>query len=166
MKFDFYEDDDENVNIKYQVGDDIINFGDIENLTLTIVFDYLSLNKTKLCFNNNEITADDFRRLFEFKQQVSTIKINSFIDDSRIKREYHFHSVDLYKKKFLLEPLKKLLNYNKFIEVYQLPTIYQLGVYTDNLTMKAPRILGFFGKNAAFHLLWFDYEHSVYPNKK
>lgn len=166
MSYSFYEEEDESVNVKYKVGDKVINFGEIENLTLTIVFDYLSLDNSSLCFNNDKITADDFRKLFEFKQKVSTIKINSFLDDTNTKREYHFHSIDLYKKKFLLEPLKKLLNYNKFIEVYQLPTIYQLGVYTDNTTMKAPRILGFFGKNAAFHLLWFDYDHSIYPQKK
>ncbi|MCD8435119.1 hypothetical protein LNJ03_07375 [Tenacibaculum dicentrarchi] len=165
MSYKFYEDDDDSINLKYSVGDEIINFGEIENLTLTMVFDYLSLDKTKLCFNNPKITADDFTKLFEFKQRVSKIKINYFIEDSNTKREYHFHSIDLYKKKFLLEPLKKLLNYNKFIEVYKLPTIYQLGVYTNNETMKAPRIIGFFGKNACFHLIWFDYEHSIYPNK-
>jgi hypothetical protein len=112
---------------------------------------------------NANILADDYAKLFEFKKEVSKIKIKDFFDNSGIKRKYHFHNIDLYKKKFLIDMMKNLLGYDKYVEVYKLPTIYQIAVYTS--TKKAPRILGFFGKNATFHILWLDYEHNIYQMK-
>jgi hypothetical protein len=165
MKFTFHEDDSSESSFKYKVGDEITPISDIEDFTLTIAFDYISVINSNLCFDYSKIDISDYQKLFKFKKEISGIPIVSFLDDSETKRKYHFHSIDLYRKKFLIEPLKQLLGYNKYIEVHQLPTIYQIGVYTDNTTMKAPRVLGFFGKNAIFHLLWFDYEHSIYPTK-
>lgn len=152
--------EEEHENIKYLKGDKVIKIGEIEELSLIIAFDYISLNNTDLCFNNNTITSVDYAKLFEFKKQISKVKIKDFFDNSAIKRKFHFHDVDLYQKKFLINLLKSLLGYDKFVEVYKLPTIYQIAVYTDQ--NKAPRILGFFGKNASFHILWFDYNHKIY----
>jgi hypothetical protein len=155
--------EDEPVSGKYFRGDKAITIGEVENLTLVVAFDYVSVKNSDYCFNNVKIQSDDYGKLFEFKKEISKIKIKDFFDNTTIKRKYHFHDVDLYKKKFLIDKMKELLGYSNHIEAYKLPTVYQLGVYTDNTTMKAPRILGFFGKNATFHILWFDYEHKIYP---
>jgi hypothetical protein len=163
MPYNFYS-EDEQTNGKYFKGDEIVKISDIEDLSLVSAFDYISLDKSDFCFNNSKIEASDFTKLFEFKKEISKIKIKNFFDDTDIKKKYHFHDVNLYEKKFLIDKLKNLLGYNKFIELYELPTIYQIAVYTSE--KKAPRILGFFGRNATFHLLWFDYEHKIYPNKK
>jgi hypothetical protein len=165
MSFSFAS-EDEHESVKYIYGDRVTILREIENLTLVVAFDYLSISNTDYCFNNQKITVDDFRKLFEFKKQISKIKIKDFFDDNNIKKKYHFHDIDLYKKTFLINLMKPLLNYKNFLKVENLPTIYQIGVYTDNIKMKAPRILGFFGKNATFHILWFDYEHKIYPNIK
>lgn len=161
QNFGFYE-EDEPINLKYKIGDIIPKIPEIENLTFVFAFDYLSLEQTGYCFDNPNITQNDFFKIFRLKKELSKITIKDIQD--QFKRHFHFHSIDLNIKKFLLEPLKKLLNYSKFIEVYKLPTLYQIAVYTDNTLDKAPRIIGFFGKHAVFHILWLDYEHDVYKN--
>ena len=165
MSFSFAS-EDEHESVKYLYGNKVTTLGEIEKLTLVVAFDYLSVINTDFCFNNVKIEVSDFRKLFEFKKEISKIKIKDFFDDSIIKKKYHFHSVDLYKKKFLINLMKPLLNYNQYLEVDKLPTIYQIGLYTNNTNMKAPRVLGFFGRNATFHILWFDYEHKIYPSIK
>ena len=168
MSFDFYEDDefDEHSSLKYKIGDQMIKISSIESFTLSFAFDYLSLDSTKFCFNNHNISVEDYRELFIFKKEVSTVKIKDLIDDRLTNKKYHFHTIDLIKKKFLIEPLKKLMNYSKYIELYQLPTLYQLAVYTNSKIERSPRIVGFFGKYAVFHILWFDYGHEIYPRIK
>ncbi len=165
MSYSFVS-EDEHESVKYSYGDKVTTLGEIEKLSLVIAFDYLSLINSDFCFNNSKIIVDDYRKLFEFKKEISKIKIKEFFDNSKVKQKYHFHSVDLYKKKFLINLMKSLLNYNKYLEVDKLPTLYQIGVYTNNVTMKAPRVLGFFGRNATFHILWLNYEHKIYPNIK
>ena len=165
MNYKFYE-NDEHEAVKYSFGDEVITIGQIENLSLVIAFDYLSVDCSDFSFNNIKITLEDYRKLFEFKKEISKIKIKDFFYDSDVKRKYNFHSIDLYQKKFLITIIKKLLNYkSEKLDLSKIPTIYQIGVYTDNKNMKAPRIVGFFGKNATFHILMFDYEHKIYSNK-
>lgn len=162
MSFSFAS-EDEPISGKYLKGDKIITIGEIEQLSLVIAFDYVSVENTEYCFNNSNILANDYAKLFEFKKEISKIKIKDFFDNSIIKRNYHFHDVNLYNKTFLINKMKTLLGYNNHIEAYKLPTVYQIAVYTSD--KKAPRILGFFGKNATFHILWLDYEHKIYQMK-
>ncbi len=152
--------EEEDENIKYLKGEKAINIKRIEQLTLVIAFDYISVQKTEFCFNNENIVASDYAKLFEFKKDISKIKIIDFYDNENISRKYHFHQIDLFKKKFLIDKIKILLGYGNFVEVAKLPTIYQMAGYTNE--KKAPRILGFFGRNATFHILWLDYEHKIY----
>ena len=162
MSFRFAS-EDEPTSGKYLKGDKIITIGEIEDLSLVVAFDYISVQNTEYCFNNINILASDYAKLFEFKKEVSKIKIKDFFDNSNIKKKYHFHDVNLYNKTFLINKMKSLLGYSNYIEAYKLPTIYQIAVYTSE--KKAPRILGFFGKNATFHILWLDYEHKIYQMK-
>mgnify|MGYP000128397611 CR=1 FL=1 len=77
MSYSFaYE--DEPCNGKYLKGDKIININEIEELSLVIAFDYTSIENSEFCFNNPNIDALDFAKLFEFKKEISKIKIKDF----------------------------------------------------------------------------------------
>lgn len=158
-EYEFYE-EDEPINLKYKIGDIIPKIPEIENLTFVFAFDYLSLEQSKFCFDNPNITQTDFIKLYTLKKELSKITVKDIQD--KFKKSFHFHIIDFNSKKFLIDPFKKLLNYPKFIEVYKLPSLYQIAVYTDNTSDKAPRIVGFFGKYAVFHILWLDYNHDIY----
>lgn len=159
-----HDDDDESFDDpKYIFGDEIKKICDLEEYTPSFAFDYISMSETNLCFNCPDIPLSDFIKLFERKKEISSKSIGEIIDSPG--QEYHFHEVNLYQKKELKERLKELLK-TKNDKVEALPVVYQLAVYTDNKTGKAPRIMGFFHKKGIFHLLWFDYSHSVYPKKK
>ena len=157
--YDFYE-EEEPINLKYKVGDTIPTMPEIENLTFVFAFDYLSLEQSEYCFNNPSVTKDDFIKIFKLKKELSKITIKDIQD--RLKRQFHFHYIDLNTKTFLIDRLKTLFNYKKFISVDKLPSLYQIAVYTDNNLEQAPRIVGFFGKYAVFHILWLDYHHNIY----
>ncbi|MEA5459412.1 hypothetical protein VB796_10200 [Arcicella sp. LKC2W] len=165
MSYYIPDDDEDIVATKYNVGDSDIRFPNIKEYTLLFAFDYLSLNATKLCFNNPNISKEDFVKIYEFKQQVSTIKIGEFIDNTKIKQRYHFHDIQVYQKTELKTLFERLLGKGKTFRIDQLPTLYQFAIFTDNKTNKAPRIVGFFGKMGVFHALWLDYEHSIFPKK-
>ncbi len=158
--FVFDDEYDDIEPIKFKIGDKDINFPNIEQYTLLFAFDYISLKSTKYCFNNPNITLDDFKEIYNFKKKVSSITIKSFIEDSNMKYLYRFHDINIYQKKFLIAIFQELLGRN--IDVSKLPTLYQFAIYTDNVNKKAPRIVGFFGKMGVFHVLLLDYEHSIY----
>jgi hypothetical protein len=162
LSFKFPEEDVPNP--KYSFGSENHKISDIESLTLTFAYDYLSVTSTNLCFNFKDISAEDYRKLFEFKKEISLIPISELLDNSRYKLKYRFHTIDLSKKGFLVPLIKNLLGINNNTTTLRLPQIYQLALYTDDL--KAPRIVGFFGNYAVFHLLWLDYNHSIYPLPK
>lgn len=164
MAFTFDE-EEEIEPLKYKIGDDDVRFPNINEYTLLFAFDYLSLNSTKYCFNNPIILVEDFIKIYEFKKETSKIKIRDFTDNRYIKQKYHFHAIDIYSKSksFLVDIFTKLLG--KKMKPSELPSLYQFAIFTDNDTLKAPRIVGFFGKRGVFHILLLDYEHSIYPMK-
>jgi hypothetical protein len=160
----FNSDDDEPIKLKYKIGDKIAGIAALEDYTFTFTFDYLSLNSSNLCFNNNDVSREDFVKIFSLKKKLSKMKIEDI--QNKRKRDLHFHSIDLNEKRFLKEPLKNLFGYSRVIEADRFPTIYQIAVYTDNELEKAPRIVGFFGNYGVFHVLWLDYHHQIYRGKK
>lgn len=162
MAFTF-DDEEEIEPLKYKIGDDDVRFPNINEYTLLFAFDYLSLNTTKYCFNNPSILAEDFIKIYEFKKESSKIRIRDFTDNSFIKKKYHFHPIDIFSKPFLINIFTELLG--KKMKPYELPSLYQFAIFTDNDTLKAPRIIGFFGKRGVFHILLLDYEHAIYPMK-
>jgi hypothetical protein len=160
-KFIFPDDDDELENPKYKFGDDLPNFKQIQNITFSFAFDYLSIGLQKisdLCFDNPAIEKADYIDLLLLLNELSSQTLDDLEND---KQKYHFHLIDINEKTFLKTPLKNLLGIqsNRNIDY---PALYQIALYTDNQTQKAPRIVGFIGKYAIFHLLWFDYNHSIY----
>lgn len=159
-RFNFADsyDDNEPINLKYKIGDKIAGIASLKNFTFTFTFDYLSLESSNLCFNNPDVSKEDFVEIFSLKKRLSKMNINDIQD--KYQRDFHFHEINLNNKTFLINLLKKLFNYNKHIEPYNLPTIYQIAVYTND--QAAPRIIGFFGKYAVFHVLWLDYKHQIY----
>jgi hypothetical protein len=149
---------------KYIVGTKEPSLSQIAKYTFAFAYDYISLNKTRLCFDNDKIPARDYHELYYLKQEISGVKVSDIQGEKR--DFYRFHSIDYAeKRKWLFTALAKTLNV-KVTNAYerdQLPTLYQIEVYTDNVTQEAPRIVGFFGNYGIFHLVWFDYEHQIYP---
>jgi hypothetical protein len=162
-KHEFFE-EDETINLKFRIGDSFPKkMKDLDSYTFTFAFDYLSMQNTKFCFNNPNITKEDYIKLFELKKELCNMKV---ADIQNIhNKKYHFHTIDLLEKTFLFNPLKKLLNV-KYIDTEKFPPLFQIALYTDNEKLKAPRIIGFFGRYAIFHILLFDYGHEIYrkPN--
>jgi hypothetical protein len=157
-------DDDEPIQLKYKIGDDIAGIAALQDYTFTFTFDYLSLESSDLCFNNSNVSKEDFVEIFSLKKKLSRMRVKDIQD--KFRKEFHFHEISLVDKGFLVQPLKNLFNYTKFIQPYDLPTLYQIAVYTNNELLKAPRIVGFFGKYGVFHVLWLDYHHKINPIKK
>lgn len=161
-KYNFYEEED-SIKLKYKIGDSASPISQIENYSFIFTYDYISLNGSELCFDNKEITNEAFIELYRLKKELSNLSISQVLYE--FNKKYRVHPIDLYKKKKLIEPLKALFNYKKYIDLSSLPTIYQVDVYTDSNTKEAPRLVGFFGYYAVFHVLWFDFHHSIYPCK-
>jgi hypothetical protein len=130
-------------------------FPKIEDLTLIFAFDYLSLEQSNLCFNNPKLQTSDYTDIFQFLKKIADKSIDDFRNEQQI---YHFHEVPL--KADLKTALQNIFNQNR---VRDYPALYQIAVYTDNTNQKAPRIVGFFGKFAIFHIIWLDFEHSIFP---
>jgi hypothetical protein len=162
MAFTF-DDEEEIEPLKYKIGDADIKIPNIDEYTLLFAFDYLSLNTTKYCFNNPTVLAEDFIKIYEFKKLASKITIRDFTENISIRRQYHFHYIDIFSKSFLIDIFTGLLG--KKMKPHELPSLYQFAIFTDNDTLKAPRIVGFFGKRGVFHILLLDYEHGIYPMK-
>ncbi len=140
--------DEEPINLKYKIGDEIAGISALVDYTFTFTFDYLSLESSDLCFNNSNVSKEDFVEVFSLKKKLSKMKVKDI--QNKFRKEFHFHEISLVDKGFLVQPLKKLFNYTKFIQPYDLPTLYQIAVYTNTELLKAPRIVGFFGKYAIF----------------
>lgn len=160
------DDGDEIAPTKYKIGDKKDTKPYSQTFTMAFAFDYISIAGSKLCFDYDKIPADDYHQLFYLKQEISSIKVSDLF--SAYRKQYRFHDIVIDKtndKKWLIPLLCDLFKVDKNDDniVNQLPNIYQIQVYTDNVSNTAPRIVGFFGNYGIFHLLWFDYEHSIYP---
>lgn len=162
----YFDDEDDFEPIKYKIGDKNINSPSIGQYTLFFAFDYVSLNGTKYCFNNPQIKHEHFVEIYHFKRDISSIIINDFTDNSRLKQKYHFHSIDIFQKRYLVPLFCKLLGMKQDVDPSKLPTLYQFAIFTNNETSEAPRIVGFFGKMGIFYVLWLDYEHDIYKKQR
>jgi len=150
---------------KYVFGENEPNLSQIGKYTFAFAYDYISLKGGTLCFDNEIIPKDDYHELYYLKQEISSVKIVDLF--TKKPHQYRFHSIDYSSKRdWLFKKLAKAIGvtYKNAQQRDQLPTIYQIAVYTDEKTRTAPRIVGFFGNYGIFHLIFFDYSHSIYPN--
>ncbi|MGB0949721.1 MAG: hypothetical protein ACPGU0_06400, partial [Marinirhabdus sp.] len=79
---------------KYKIGEQGIFFHSIKNLKPVFAFDYLSLQKSDLCFN---FKTNDRNDLLGFLEGLK--KISSFTyEEMRSTKALRFHSIDLWDK--------------------------------------------------------------------
>lgn len=158
-----FDDDKDALSTKYVFGKNKPKLSEIESYTLSFAYDYTSLNQTDLCFDYSKIPADDYHEVYYLKQEISLLKISDLINHTST---YRFHPIDYaYKRAWLFKEYAKILNVKikNSSDYDKLPTLYQIAVYTDQKTGKAPRIVGFIGNYGIFHLVWFDYTHKIFP---
>ncbi len=151
-------------SIKYNWGDKVLGFVELEHYTPIFAFDYLSFKQTKYCFDNPKLTTEDFIRLFKKKKEISNIKYTKLHDDYR----YRFHNMNncpslKYLQNQLYEIAKESGCKRQF---FNLPELYQFEIYTDDANGIGQRAIGFIGKSGVFYLVWLDYEHSAYSRAK
>lgn len=144
---------------KYNIGESGVNFYDIRSLKPTFAFDYLSLNKTNLCFDCPSKTKDD---LLGFIQGLKKVSGFTYDELSRTKA-LRFHKIDFNDKRVHLKP-KTFLNIlapsGRGLTENELPTLYQF----DLQYVFEARVAGFLFKGV-FYVVWFDRHHVIYPKK-
>lgn len=144
-------------NSKFQIGNTGYDFHLIKRLKPVFAFDYLSMNKTHLCFNSSELKEKDFIGLLEGLKKISPISYDALEKD----KSFHFHKIDLDdpKVKLRLQDIKKIFTSKpQEISDEELPSLYQLHLKYN----KEARVCGFIYK-AVFYLVWFDRKHTIYP---
>jgi hypothetical protein len=121
-------------------------------------FRYISLDKTKYCFNNKKAKTSDYTDLFKGLQQISG-KNYKEIDQGR--NTWRFHPIDIDKPglNFPKEKLLKILKKQALGEI-RIPTMFQFSVGGGK------RVVGFIGDKGIFYFVFFDFEHNIYSNKK
>lgn len=125
-------------------------------------FDYISLNQGKFCFDNPKIPASDFIELLAKCKEISSLSYDN-LTNAADRFEHRFHPVDRRKLEACGLSARSKITINGVEK--DIPEIYQFGLYTDKKAGSAPRVIGFIGKWGIFYLLWFDWEHLIYPEK-
>lgn len=144
---------------KYQIGEDGLSFHYIKNLKPIFAFDYLSLNKSDLCFNKGTNTKEDLLGFLEGLKKVSSFTY----DEMTRTKALRFHSIDLNSKDVTLsckDFLKILAPSGRVLKEEELPTLYQFDL---QYSIEA-RAVGFLFKGI-FHIVWYDRNHIIYPKK-
>lgn len=144
-------------------GDEIYHFVNVEDYSPIFSFKYVSMKQTDFCFDSTDVLKEDYHAILNLFKRVSDLSYRDIYDYS--KKEFRFHSIDSSKlANTKYEEFKQLIEARIGTTRDQLPTLYQLAVYT-NIGGKAPRIIGFLDKLGLFHIIWFDYHHKLFPQK-
>jgi hypothetical protein len=141
---------------KYQLGEKGYSFYDIKKQTPVFAFDYLSLEKTELCFNCSKFNIDDFVGLLHGLKKVSNIPYETL----KNVPNYRFHSIDFDDKRVSIsrKVFKEILsNKEELLTDEALPTLYQF----DLQYVQEARVCGFLYKGI-FYLVWYDRYHQIY----
>lgn len=143
-------------NAKYSLKQKGYSFHDIKNTRPVFAFDYISLYRSELCFNNDKLSVVDYNGFLGCLKDIS----NKTYQVLKETPNYRFHQVDfndkrvsLTRKQFkaILAPREDLLSDD------ELPTLYQL----DLNYIREARVCGFLFKGV-FYLVWFDRFHKIY----
>ncbi len=142
---------------KYQIKEKGYSFYDIRNSKPIFAFDYLSLNGTQLCYDNNSLAIADYVGLLACLKDISHKTYQTLKETPN----YRFHQINFDDKrvaisreqfKLMLVPRSELLSDD------ELPTLYQF----DLNYIREARACGFLFKGV-FYLVWFDRFHQIYP---
>jgi hypothetical protein len=144
---------------KYKVGEQGIPFHSVKNLKPIFAFDYLSLNKTGLCFNSKSNYREDLLGFLEGLKKISSFTYERMKATNALR----FHSIDLLDRQVNLNPsdfLKILAPSNRGMTEEELPVLYQFDI---QYKIEA-RAVGFLYMGV-FYLVWYDRNHIIYPKK-
>jgi hypothetical protein len=141
---------------RYSIGKKSNNLSEIKNLKPIFAFDYLSFQKTKLCFNSKYIDAKkDYSKFLLCLKKIS----GKTFDELSKDKTFHFHDVDFKDTKVSeREFLRCLVSDVSNIDDSSIPTVFQFKAF------KEARIFGFCYK-CGFYPVWFDRNHEVYKRK-
>lgn len=128
----------------------------IADRRLSFCFEHSSIKQGYVCFNNPNHEPQDIIKLIECFKKISNYSLSEIYDN---KKELRFHEVDIKHRAYLGQIYKRTLNFNVNIDTYQLPTLWQLEVFTDNQRNIAPRITFYILSDAVAKVVYFDYHH-------
>jgi len=145
---------------KFKIGEPNIPFYDTKHMKPIFAFDYLSLNESDLCFNKETRTRED---LLGFLGGLKNASCLSYEELDK-QKPWRFHTVDLDDKEVNLnnsQLLDVLCPSGRGLTEDELPPVYQF----DTQHARGARIMGFIYRGI-FHIIWYDRDHIVYPEKK
>lgn len=127
-----------------------------DDLPLSFCFEYASLRKGRLCFNNPNYEPGDLIKLIEFFKTIAVVPSRE-LDD-----RFHFHTVNLANYKFgaIYDNFKRTIK-RSIPDETQLPTLYYIQVFTDNKRSVAPRLVFYIAGTVA-KVIYFDYHHLLF----
>jgi hypothetical protein len=144
---------------KYKLGEKGYSFYDIKHLKPIFAFDYLSLEGSSLCYNNELLEIRDYIGLLEGLKKISSISYN----DLKVTPNYRFHTIDFDDTRVSIarKDFKKTLTFkDELLKDEELPNLYQF----DLQYVQAARVCGFLYKGV-FYLVWYDRHHTIYPKE-
>ncbi len=145
------------LNEKYSLGSS--GFAYYDKLKPVFAFDYLSLEQSHLCFDNQQLKINDYQGFLDGLKRIS----DKTFSDLKLNKAYRFHTVDFDKDKTklsinILDFKKALTKIPDRVKDEELPTLYQF----DLIYKQMARACGFLYKGV-FYLVWFDRDHVIYP---
>lgn len=151
----------------YTFGSEIHPLEEIQSNTPTFNYNYLSLDKSNLCFNNVALDKREFTEYFKIVKEISSIPISELL--GKEKEKYHCHTIEGSKLDRIEYKIKRLLSVDDKIKLTELPMVGQFAIYTDppktesnKIISKAPRVVFIFGNFGVLHILLLDYDHEIY----
>lgn len=145
---------------RFSLGDKPANLNENRHHCPVFSFQYVSMNKTKKCFNNSSIRTKDYHAFLERLKKISLVSYEK-MDQGGISFRFHPVNFDDSGVTITENDFKKALTPTPHIlDEGNTPTLYQFSIGGKQ------RVFGFLGYYGTFHLVWYDYDHSVYAEKK
>jgi len=141
---------------RFKLGDKLVSFHEIKDLTPVFAFNYVSLRKSDKCFNCGDIAQKTYHKFFERLKNISRVYFKELIEGGSAIR---FHNVDFNDErvKIMVSDFRGALTSKlETLDDENTPELYQFSIGGEK------RIFGFLGKLGIFYLVWFDHSHSIY----
>lgn len=165
---DFIEFEEEEFDLKFRLGQKVYKLN--LDFTPTIAYDYLNIDDDlDYSFHHSEFhsfTCEKSPKKSDYNIYFDKIKAlcTKTLDDSINNSHYTEHLKVINPNKKLLDIVKKIFGVS-YISHEQLPQFGELGLYTNKVGNKAPRIFFFIGNLGVIYILFYDPFHSIFPKK-
>lgn len=144
---------------KYLLGEKGLSFYEIRELKPVFAFDYLSLNRSDLCFNSPKLSREDFIGFLDGLKRNSP----KTYQELSTNPYFRFHKINFNKDNLSISKsdFKKVLTSKESeLSDEELPTLYQFDLHYQ----QEARACGFLYKGV-FYLVWFDRNHIIYKSQ-